>query len=245
MDGLKGVAMGVKYLVDGLHEVLHQVKAVRNLDRVGGAWPASVRIGSGPLPGDHTDAGMGLSPQGHGFGRPIGPEGERSTPLEINHDGPIGPTIPNGPVVDSEHLRGGHVREGQTTPQSQESMATDAQAQATAPARPGRSRSRHSDVHQPRREPLRPPRPGGDQRGQPLGQEATGAAAIGAEELPHLQVQHDAPWSPRQLHDLADIAAMNPPRRKPANRTMDQGLCRGHSHRELGGGVVRVPGIEV
>ena len=112
MDGLKGVAMGVKSLVEGLHEVLHQVKAVRNLDRVGGALPASVRIGSGPIPGDHTDAGMGLSPQGHGFGLTIGPEGERSTPLEINQDGPIGPTFPNGPGVDTEHLRGGHVREG-------------------------------------------------------------------------------------------------------------------------------------
>jgi hypothetical protein len=44
IDGLKGVAMGIKYLVEGLHEVLHQVKAVRNLDRVGGALPASVRI---------------------------------------------------------------------------------------------------------------------------------------------------------------------------------------------------------
>src|SRR6266576_1464345 len=96
MDGLKGVAMGVKSLVEGLHEVLHQVKTVRNLDRVWGTWPASVRIGSGPLPGDHTDAGMGLPPQGHGFGCPIGPEGECSTPLEINHDGPIGPTVPNG-----------------------------------------------------------------------------------------------------------------------------------------------------
>ncbi len=60
MDGLKGVAMGVKSLVEGLHEVLPQVKAVRNLERVGGAWPASVRIGSGPIPGDHTDAGMSL-----------------------------------------------------------------------------------------------------------------------------------------------------------------------------------------
>jgi hypothetical protein len=54
------VAMGVKSLVEGLHEVLPQVKAVRNLERVGGAWPASVRIGSGPIPGDHTDAGMSL-----------------------------------------------------------------------------------------------------------------------------------------------------------------------------------------
>jgi len=245
MDGLKGVALGVKYLVESFGEVLHQVQAVRDLDRVGGALPGSVRIGSGPIPSDHTDAGMGLSPQSHGLGLTIGPEGERSTPLEINHDGPIGPTVPHGPVVDTKHLGCRNIGEGQTTQQAQEGVTTDAQAQATAQACPGRSRQRHSDVPQPRREPLRPPRPGGDQRGQPLGQEATGAAAIGAAELPYLQVQHDAPGSPRQIHDLADIAAMDPPRRKPADRTMDHGLCRGHPHRELGGGVVRVPGAEV
>jgi hypothetical protein len=38
---------------------------------------------------------------------------------------------------------------------------------------------------------------------------------------------------------------MDPSRRKPADRTMDQGLCRGHPQRELGGGVVHVPSIEV
>ena len=35
MDGLKGVAMGVTYLVESFCEVLHQVKAVRDLDNVG------------------------------------------------------------------------------------------------------------------------------------------------------------------------------------------------------------------
>ncbi len=38
---------------------------------------------------------------------------------------------------------------------------------------------------------------------------------------------------------------MDPSRRKPADRTMDQGLHRRHPQRELGGGVVHVPSIEV
>ena len=137
------------------------------------------------------------------------------------------------------------VWEGQTTQQAQEGVATDGEAQATAQSCPGRARQRHGDVHQPVREPLRPPRPGGDERGQPLGKDAAGAAAIGAEELPHLQVEHDAPWSPGEIGHRADIATMDPPRRKPADRTMDQGLCRGHLQRQLGGGVVHVPGVEV
>jgi hypothetical protein len=193
MDGLEGVTMGVQHLVKGFGQVLQEGKAVRDLDCVGGTWPGSIRIGSGPILADHVDAGMRLSPQGHGLGLTIGQEGEGSMPLEINQDGPLGPTFPNGPVVDTEHLGGGHIWEGHTAQQAQEGVATDAPAQATAQACPGRARQRHSDVHQPLREPLRPPRPGDDKRGQPLGKDATGAAAIGAEELPHLQVQHDAP----------------------------------------------------
>ena len=98
--------MDVKHLVEGFGEVLSQVEAIRNLDCVGGALPGAVRIGSGAIAADHVDAGMRLSPQGHGLGLTIGQEGERSMPLEINQDGPIGLTFPNGPVVDAEHLGG-------------------------------------------------------------------------------------------------------------------------------------------
>jgi hypothetical protein len=60
MDSLKGVAMGIKDLVESFGEVLQQVKAIGDLDRRGGAWPGPVRVRSGPIPGDHADAGMGL-----------------------------------------------------------------------------------------------------------------------------------------------------------------------------------------
>ena len=245
MDGLKGVAMGVKHRVEGCRDVLQQVDANRDLDRVGGTLPAAVRVGSGPIPGDHADAGMRLQPEGHGLRLTIGQEGERSTPLEIHHDGPIGPAFPQGPVVDTEHLGGRHVGEGQKTQQAQEGIATDGEAQATAQTCPGRSRQRHGDRHQPLRAPLRPPRPGGDKRCQPLGKHTAWAAAIGAAELPHIEAEHDAPWPPREIRHRADIATMNTPRWKPADRTMDQRLCRGHLQRQLSGGVVHVPGVEM
>lgn len=60
MDGLQGFAMWIKHLVEGFGEVLQQVKAIGALDRVGGAWPGSIRLGSQPITGDHADAGMGL-----------------------------------------------------------------------------------------------------------------------------------------------------------------------------------------
>jgi hypothetical protein len=107
--------VGVKHLVEGLREVLPQVKAIGDLDRVGGPLPGAVCIGSGPIPGDHADAGMGRQPEGHGFGLTIGQEGERSLPLEIDRYRPIPLTFPNGPIVDAEHLGGGHIWEGLAT----------------------------------------------------------------------------------------------------------------------------------
>ena len=151
-----------------------------------------------------------------------------------------------GPIVDTEHLGRGHIWEGQTTEQAQEGVATDGQAQGHGSSRaPAVPASAMAMCDQPVHEPLRPPRPRSDERGQPLGEDAAGAAAIGAEELPHLEVEHDAPCSPGEIGHRADIATMDPPRRKPADRTVDQGLCRGHLQRQLGGGVVHVPGVEM
>jgi hypothetical protein len=98
-DGRKGLAMGMKDLIQGFGEVLQQVSASGDLDRVGGALPGPLRVGSESIPGDHTDAGMGLSPEGHGLGLTIGPEGERSPPCEIDPHSPRALAFAQGEIV--------------------------------------------------------------------------------------------------------------------------------------------------
>lgn len=68
---------------------------------------------------------------------------------------------------------------------------------------------------------------------------------MGTADLPHLQVQHDAPCSPEEIGHCAARATLDSSRRKPAERTLPQGLGRGPRQRPLGGGDVRVPGVEV
>jgi hypothetical protein len=106
--------MGVQHLIESFGEVLQQVKAIGDLDRLGGTLPGPVRVCSGPIAGDHADAGMGLQPEGAGLGLTIGQKGERAPPLEVNQHGAIGLAFPVGPVVDAEHLRGSHLWHGQT-----------------------------------------------------------------------------------------------------------------------------------
>lgn len=60
IDGMPGVALRMNHLVEGFGEVLHQVNANRDLDRVGGALPSPIHVGSKPITGNHADAGMGL-----------------------------------------------------------------------------------------------------------------------------------------------------------------------------------------
>ena len=109
MDGLEGVTLGVQPLVEGCSQVLHEGQAGRALDRGGGTWPGASRVGAGPIPADHVDARMRLSPQGPGLRLTIGQEGTRSRPLAITPDGPRGLTLPHGPVVDTEPGGGPHL----------------------------------------------------------------------------------------------------------------------------------------
>jgi len=245
MDGFAAVTRGVKHLVEGFGEVLQQVKAVGHLDRGGGPWPGPVGIGAGPLAGDHAAPGMGLAPAGDGRGLPIRHEGQRSPPFKVAQHGAIGLALLVGPVVDAESPGGGTRRNRQTTPQPQHGVATEGPAQGTAPSHPRPAPQRQGDMCQPVDPSLRAPRPGGDQRCEPRGNHAAGAATIGAEALPPMQGAHDVPWSPGEIGHRADIATMDTPRRKPTDRTVDQGLRRRHLPRQLGGGVVHLPGVAV
>ena len=168
-----------------------------------------------------------------------------SPPFKVDQHGSIGLAFLVGPVVDAEDPGCGTRWNGQTTQQPQQGVATDGQAQGTAQSHPRPAPQRQGDMCQPVDQSLRAPRPWGDQRGKPLGKHAARAATIGAEELPPMQVEHDVPWSPREIGHRADIATVDTPRRKPADWTMDPGLRRRHLQRQLGDGVVHLPGIGV
>jgi hypothetical protein len=60
IDGLEDVAVGVQHLVEGFGQVLQQVKALGNRERVWSSLLGPVRLGVGPIAGDHADAGRGL-----------------------------------------------------------------------------------------------------------------------------------------------------------------------------------------
>jgi hypothetical protein len=51
--------------------------------------------------------------------------------------------------------------------------------------------------------------------------------------------------APGLCSEETDVAPMDTLRRKSADRTVDEGLCRRRQQRQLGGGIVHLPGVEM
>jgi hypothetical protein len=62
MDRREHRAMRTAHLLQGLSYILEQVKAVRDLDRLGGALTGTVRIGFRPIACNDLDSRMSLEP---------------------------------------------------------------------------------------------------------------------------------------------------------------------------------------
>jgi hypothetical protein len=69
--------MRVEHLIEGLHPILEQVKAVGDLRGLGCPVACPIGIGSGPIARDDLHPWMRLEPLGQGLGLPIGHQGDR------------------------------------------------------------------------------------------------------------------------------------------------------------------------
>jgi hypothetical protein len=99
MDRREHRAMRTAHLLEGLSDILQQVKAVRDLGRLGGALTGTVRIGFRPIAGNDLDPRMSLEPLRQGASLAIVQEGYGSAALEVNEDRPVCPAFPIGPIV--------------------------------------------------------------------------------------------------------------------------------------------------
>jgi hypothetical protein len=188
MDRCEHRAMRTAHLLQGLGHMLEEVKAVRDLDRLGGALAGAVRIGFRPIACHDLDPRMDAQPLGQGAGVAIGEERHGVVPLHIAEDRPIRVPFPIGPIIHSKDSRGGMHRQGEPAHQTQESVPADRSAQALASLRPRRPAEGHRDLRQPLDQPLGPPGPRDDALGQALGEDPARAAPVGAEEFPDLEL---------------------------------------------------------
>jgi hypothetical protein len=111
-------------------QVVPQVPAVRDLDRVRGAVPGALGVIAGPVPADHLRARMRLQPGLQGAGFPVRQQLDRLARRDVHQDGPVDLAAPQGEIIDPQDLRGGagrRLRQGGDQPQQRGPVRRDAQ----------------------------------------------------------------------------------------------------------------------
>ena len=130
-------------------EVVPQMPAVGDLDRVGCAVPGALGVVAGPVPADHLRAWMGLEPGLQGAGFPVRQQLDRLPGGDVHQDSPVDLALPQREVVDPEDLRRGADRRlGQGGDQAQQRGAVHRGAQRGGQPGPGPAGQRQPDLGQ-------------------------------------------------------------------------------------------------
>ena len=113
-----------------------------------------------------------------------------------------------------------------------------------AEVHPGCASHGHAESHEALSEPQRAPRPGGNEGGQPFGEDAAAAAAIATKPLANTQLKAHAILCPGQIRQGALIVTVDTLRWGGAQRTRCHHLGRAHAQRDLGRSVIDRPRLE-
>jgi hypothetical protein len=154
IPGLRGFffeAGAVRYhrFLGVLGQVVPQVPAVGDLDRVRCAVPGALGVVAGPVPADHLRARMRLQPGLQGAGFPVRQQLDRLARRDVHQDGPVDLAAPQGEVIDPEDLRrGADPRLGQGGDQPQQRGPVHRHAQDGGQPGPGPARQLQPDLRQ-------------------------------------------------------------------------------------------------
>ena len=237
--------MEIEDLGKGFCQVLEQVKAISHLGCRGGPLPRAVGISFRAIAGDDLDPRVGLKPVRQGLRLTVREHGDRLAMFQVNQHGPIRLAFAEREVIHSKDSRGPTGRHWQPADSPQERVATPGNAQLLTQPGPRCAAEHHSDRDQPVCEPLRPPRPWADKLGQSLGEDVARTAPVATEKLSDAQLQDDTAVRPWEVRDSTPIATVDAPGRKPAHRTVHQGLYRGHAQSQPRCHLVQRPRLQV
>ena len=222
-----------KHLGQGFRKILQQMKTVSNLHCLGRALASTLRIRLRAVTCDDLYARMLPEPLRHGVGRAIWEESHRLAAFQIYQDGPIRLAFPEGEIIHPEHGGRGERRGRLPTEQAQQGVPAHGQTPALAQA--NASLAAQGEAHRDKTlsEPQRAPRPGGGDRRQPFGEDATAAGTIAAEPLADAELEAHAVRCPRQIGQGPCVTTVDTPRGERTQRTGHVGLRRVHQERDL------------
>jgi hypothetical protein len=227
-----------------LREVLQQVKPIGHL--AGGGRPEArrLRLRLRAIPNNDLHLGIRLRPLGDGCGLPIGEEGQRTPPGEVQQQRAIGVTLPQGEIIHAEDPRRTDRRAGGAADRSQEGVPTDGEAERPTQSRPSRPTQGEADGQEMCHQSQRPPRPRYDDPGESFREDAAGACRTAAEELPDAELPRDPVATPREIGQCPSVTTVNISGRDLAPWASRRRLCRRDQEGDLGVCLVNLPGVK-
>jgi hypothetical protein len=109
---------------DGFAEILHEMKAIDDLHRVGCPLANAVRIQGTPIPTNHGDRGMLGQPGRERCDRTVRQEVDDAMRRQIDQDGAIPMASPPRPLVHAHRLEAWHGRYRSSPYQSEQGGRT-------------------------------------------------------------------------------------------------------------------------
>lgn len=199
-------------LLHALGEVVPQMPAIGDLDRVGCAGARALGVGAGAVSTDHLRAGMREQPRGERVGLPIGAHVDRPMGGHVDEHGAVDVPAAQREIVHPQHRHQADLRIRQRPDQPQQRAAAHRQPQRTSQpsARPPGQRQPDRLEHLPQQRAA--PRMTGSQPGDLLSERPRRTPDVVAEEAPHPQRDLHPPTSNRSVSQPPLIPTVHPRR---------------------------------
>ena len=207
---LQAAAVGSHRLLGVFGQVVPQVPAVGDLDRVRRARPGALGVVAGPVPADHRGAGMGLQPGLEAGGLPVRQQVDHVTGAHVHQHRPVHLALGQREVIDPEHLRRGRdlrLRRRGDQPQHRGRVHGDAERPGQPGGCPPGQFQPEPGQHAQQRDAA-PPVPLAQPHGL-LGEGDRRAPRVPAAEPAHLQDDQHRPATRRAVRHHPRIPAMH------------------------------------
>ena len=175
----------------------------------GGTFGRRLGVGGRAVPADHLDPGMGLEPRRHGVRVAVGQQVDDVTAFQVHDDGAVALPLAPRPVVDPHDPRGPCRLVLEPLDPPQQCIGAGGHRHACGEAGAGLTAQRRADVRLGLPEPVGGPCPRCGEPREALGEDASRAVGLWADEAADGDLEPHAPAETGQVVEPAGVPAVH------------------------------------
>ena len=211
--------MPLDHVHDGGAAIFQKVPAIRDVGGAGCTAASAIGIDSAPIARDHLDAGVCTQPSGEAVCVSVGQKVDNGAALQVHEDRAVTMASPPSPVINPKHPGCHHGCRGRLMPdEAEQGVATHGHAEPLGQPRAGLAAHGCAEMALYIAQPHRAPGVRSGDVGPALGEDLAGAGDVGTVQPSRLKCERDDASLPRQIGELAPVAAMHARRDLAAHR---------------------------